>query len=226
MSHPARHTTLAALVALLVLVLVPTVVVAHAELEDSNPSKGETVTGTPPIIEATYSEDLDLNDSSLILVDADGTEIASGGPAGAAPTRQMTITDLPELAPGEYTVRSTTKSADDGDIERTTWTFTVIAAPSQTPGPTPICTDECPGQPSGGEVVSASPSVSATAAPASASAPASPAAASPTPTASADAGDGASGSGDAILPIIAGLAIVAIAAVVLVRRRGRSTPSA
>lgn len=210
MNHPVRRATLAALVVTLGLLLAPSMALAHAELETASPADGETVTGTPPMIEATYSEDLDPDGSSLVLVDAGGTELARGGPVGDPPTSRMSITDLPELAPGEYTVRSTTKSADDGDLDRVTWAFTVIA-----PSPTPTAQASVTASPG----VTASPAVTAPAVASSASPGA------PTPVASAGGADGGSNSGDAIVPIIAGLAIVAAAAIVLVRRRSRTTPS-
>jgi len=219
-------TSIASLLVALVLVIAPALALAHAALEDSTPVDGETVTGTPPIISATYSEDLDHDGSSLVLVDTDGKEIARGGTSGSGQTREMTIEAIPDLEPGEYTVESTTKSADDGDIDRTKWSFTVVAAPSQTPGPTPVCTDECAGQPSGGETIAPSPIAPSPTAPgASVSGAPATSASSGEPTAlpSAAPGDGASSSADALLPIVAGLAIVAIAAVVLVRRRGRSS---
>lgn len=217
-------TSIASLLVALILVLAPALALAHAALEDSTPVDGETVTGTPPIISATYSEDLDHDGSSLVLVDTDGKEIARGGTAGSGETREMTIEAIPDLEPGEYTVESTTKSADDGDIDRTKWSFTVIAAPSQTPGPTPVCTDECAGQPSGGETIAPSPTAPSAPSASVSGAPATGASSGePTPLPSATPGDDASSSSDALLPIVAGLAIVAIAAVVLVRRRGRSS---
>jgi copper resistance protein C len=216
-----RHAaSVAFTAATLVALLSPAAAAAHAELDASNPSDGETVTGTPPRIEATYTEVLDPDGSSLLLVDATGAEVATGGVATTNPTKEMVITGLPELAPGEYTVKSTTTSADDGDVDRTTWSFTVIAAPSTEPLPTPVCTDECAGQPSSTAPPSASPNPTSSAS----AAVASPSLAAPTP--SADTGDAAAGTSDALLPIVVGLAIVVVAAVVLLRRRSRTSPPA
>src|SRR6185436_3814966 len=93
-------------VASLALALVaPLGVLAHAELDTHEPGAGETVAGTPAVIHATYTETLDPAGSSLLLVDADGAKVAEGGVADAGtPTKEMSITDLPDLAPGEYTV--------------------------------------------------------------------------------------------------------------------------
>lgn len=217
MSHPAvtRPLIRSLLVgAALALVLAPAVALGHAELDTSTPSDGETVTGTPRI-EATYTEDLDPDGSSLVLVDASGTELATGGVATTTEaTKLMTIPTVPELAPGPYTVRSTTKSADDGDVDRTTWSFTVVAASSP---PSPVPSDA----PTASPTTAASPS-SAASAPVVASVPP----ATPAPSPSGGDGEAAASTSDVLLPIIAGLAIVVVAAVWLARRRGRTSPPA
>jgi methionine-rich copper-binding protein CopC len=201
--------------AALVLVLAPAVALGHAELDTSTPSDGDTVTGTPPLIEATYTEDLDPDGSSLVLVDASGKELATGGVATTSEaTKQMTIPTVPELAPGEYTVKSTTKSTADGDVDRTTWSFTVIAAPSPTPSPVASTA------PTATPTAAASPSTAASA-PVVASVPA----VTPAPSPSGG-GEPAASTSDVLLPIIAGLAIVIVAAVWLARRRGRTSPPA
>jgi hypothetical protein len=103
----------------------------------------------------------------------------------------MVITDVPDLAPGDYEVRWTTLSAEDGELDRDTWSFTVVAAP--TPSPTP--------EPSPTAVPSAAATVEA-----------------PTPAPSTAADGNAGGGSDAILPIIIVLIIGAAGAFYLVRR--------
>ena len=143
-------------------IAMPASVWAHAELVESSPPGASTVSGSPSIVDASYSENLDPGGSSLLLVHASGATIARGGvPAGAsgAAKKTMSIESRLTLEPGAYTVKSTTRSADDGDIERVQWTFTVEAAPATASGePTPICTDGCNGEPSGGPMPSPSPS--------------------------------------------------------------------
>jgi LPXTG-motif cell wall-anchored protein len=179
----------------------PLGVLAHAELDTHEPGAGEAVVGTPAVIHATYTETLDPSGSSLLLVDADGAKVAEGGVADAStPTKEMSITGLPDLAPGEYTVRSTTKSADDGDIDRKTWIFTVTA-PSPTPAPT--------------TAPSAAPSASAIPSPAPSATPV----ASVAPSPSGDTGTPTTSTSDVILPIIVGLALVAIVGGYLLMRR-------
>ena len=197
--HGSRLSAVLAVAA--VTLLVAPGVDAHSELVSSSPAAGETVVGSPPTVSATYSETLDPAGSSLILVDPGGVDIARGGvAAGAGATKDMSIDPVPQLAPGVYTVKSTTKSAEDGDIDRTTWTFRVVA-----PSPSPT----------------APPTLGASASAASSAAPTS----TPTPVVSSSPtsapGPSSSGGGDVILPIIAALAIVALGGAVLLTRGRR-----
>jgi len=206
LGHRSVATVLAALACVL---LIPGLVLAHAELDTSDPADGTTVTGTPASISATYTETLDPDGSSLILVDFQGTELATGGVTSTTePTKEMVIQPVPELVPGEYTVKSTTKSADDGDLDRKTWAFTIVAAesaaPSATIAPTPSA-----------QPTTASPSAAATPGglPSASAGPIATEGTAPT--------DPAASTGDAIVPIIVGLAVVALAAAYFLTRRGR-----
>ena len=192
----------AVFVAFAAALILPTTVTAHAELQTATPKDGANVAGSPPGISGTYSEAMTTSGSSLVLLGPDGKQVATGG-VDPANDRRMTIDPVPDLVPGMYTVKSTTKSAADGDIDRKEWTFTVVPAPTPTPTPTLA--------------------PSATAAP---SVPAALASASPTPNASpapSGAVDGtSSGGGDVVLPIIAALAIVGVGGALLLGRRGRT----
>lgn len=182
-------------VLLVLALLTPTAVSAHAALDIATPPDGATVEGTPTEVAGTYTQDLVADGSSLQLRDATGAVIATGG-VDPADVRRLVIADLPALAPGGYEVRSTTLSAEDGEVDRATWTFTVVAAPTPVPTSTPAPTVE----------PSTASSVEPTAAPSAAPAP--------MPTGASDS--------DVVVPIIAGLAFVLIAGVVLLSRRGRS----
>jgi methionine-rich copper-binding protein CopC len=204
---------IAVVIAATVVLLVPSIAAAHAELEASTPADGATIVGAPAgdLINAKYSEKLDPSGSSLTLVDANGATIAKGGvaPSGDYPF-EMWIEDLPELKTGTYTVRSTSKSAEDGDIDRKTWSFRIVAPTgSPTPVPQAICTDQCD---PGNSIATAAPPPSPTPGPSLAPAPS----ASAAPT-----GGTAAGGSDVILPIVAALAIILIGAAALLSRRGR-----
>ena len=195
-SLPRRIGASIAPVLLVALLLFPAPVVAHAELVETTPADGTIVEGTPPEIAAEFTEALE-DTSSLSLRDADGTEIAVGARDDADRTR-LVITDLPVLEPGDYEVRWTA-SSDDGHLERDTWRFTVVAPPTPTPTVAP----------------------SATTAPTAAPTPTpAPATAAPSPSPAPE--DDAASTIDVLLPIIAALAIVAIAAGFLVSRRSRA----
>ena len=207
---------MALILALPLAVALPAMVVAHAALDVATPADGASIVGAPTEVAGTFTQNLEHDGSSLQLRDATGQVVATGR-VDPADDRRMVVTDLPDLPPGEYEVRWTTLSAEDGELDRDTWTFTVVAAPTTSPTPTSAPTDV----PS--PAVS-SPAVSSPAAPSPTAAVPASATAAPSPT----AGGGATGDGggDALLPIIAGLALVLIAGVALLGRRGRSGPPA
>lgn len=132
-----RYQIVGALVAaslLLVISIVP--VLAHAELDESDPPEGGTIE-TPYTLTATFSEEL-LDGSSIVVDDTAGDEVARGEPDPDDAT--VMVVELAELPPGEYVARWTAKTAD-GHTERGEITFTVAAAatpaPTATPSPTP-----------------------------------------------------------------------------------------
>ncbi|CAN5535728.1 hypothetical protein BH20CHL7_BH20CHL7_15110 [soil metagenome] len=205
--HPARTRVGAILLLALAFSLalaLPAVVAAHAELLDTMPADGTTMEGPPTEIVAAFTESLRVDGSGLSLRDATGTTVATGEVDPADPTR-LIIADVPDLLPGEYEGRWTAAS-DDGHLERGTWTFTVVPAPTATPAPTVAPT--------------------ASAAPTEASTPSASPSPSPTPAPSGDGGEATAGTADVLIPIIAGLAVVVIAAVLLMGRRNRTSPPA
>ena len=240
----ARLATRAGLLAAVaILMIAPMSVAAHAELDTATPADGSTVEGSPPEVSGTFTQIMKPEGSSLQLRDESGDVIAEGGVDPVDPKR-MSITDLPELAPGTYEVRWTTISAEDNELARDRWTFTVVEegpspppeptetpaptatpAPSATPAPTPTpsaATAAPTSTPTA--AVTASASAAASVVPSAAVSVAPSAAASPAP--SGDTGEPAAGTSDVLLPIIVGLALVVVAAVVLVRRRGQTSPPA
>jgi methionine-rich copper-binding protein CopC len=172
------------------------------------PADEAMVDGSPPEVSGTFTQDLVPDSSAMQLRTIDGEVVAEGVPDPADP-RRMAITDLPELSAGEYEVRWTTISAEDDEVARGTWTFTVAATPTPTAAPSPTATPSATAAPS----VDPSPTPVPTATPA------------PSPS-----GDGGTGTGDttadAILPIIIALALVALVGGFLLTRRNRTTPPA
>ena len=210
---PIRRPGTLLLAVLISLFVGAPIVDAHAELETPTPADGAKLIGSPLEISGRYSEPMTADGSSLKLLDAAGAVLATGG-VDPQDTGLMTIDPVPTLAVGTYTIKSTTVSAADGDIDRKAWTFTVVAeAPSATPAPTPVCTDDGSPVPSASPSASPSPVASASAAPSAA------------PVASADTSGNASGGSDALLPILAALVIVAVIGGILYTRRDRSSPT-
>jgi methionine-rich copper-binding protein CopC len=175
----------------------PAAVAGHAALDTSTPADGAVLTTPPTEIVVTYSQGLD-DGSSIVLRDASGTEIARAVPASIG-VKEMRATFAP-LAPGTYTIESTTFSSEDGEgPERETVTFTVLEPTPAPPTATPAPTSE--------------PSADPTPTPSPTEAP------TPSPAPSAD-GSGSGSSTDVLLPIaVVGLLIGGGLAFFL-RRRG------
>ncbi|HET9085560.1 MAG TPA: copper resistance protein CopC [Candidatus Limnocylindrales bacterium] len=195
----------ASLIATFVVLAFPGSALGHAELQRAIPADGDTVTDPITVVTGTYSQGLAPN-SKLLVKDASGVTVATGS-VDPGNVRRMIARPATPLGNGVYQVQSTSVSADDGDIERVQWTFTVAVAAS--PSPTEAPSSSAPTSPEAS--LSVAPSL-----PASPSASAAPSP-SPSPT------DSTSDSSQVLLPIIAALAIVGIgAAFLLNRNRGRS----
>lgn len=194
---PLRRLATLVLVAAMAVVLVPGLVLAHAELETATPADKSTVTEPVAEVSGVYSEAMTPDGSSLIVKDASGATVATGTVDTEDDTR-MVATPAAPLGSGAYSVESTAV-ATDGHIEHATWTFTVAVA--ATPSPTPV--------------VTAAPSVAPTPVPATPLP-----SVGPTPVPSADGSTTGSG-GDVLLPIIVALIILGGGAAYLLSRRNR-----
>jgi methionine-rich copper-binding protein CopC len=194
---PSRRAWAAAGGLLLALAL-PTVAAAHAAIETATPPDKAVLTEPPTEVVITYTEGLDEG-SSIVLKDSTGATIASATPASIG-IKEMRVTFAP-LAPGAYTIESTTRSTEDGDSDRQTLSFTVV---TPTPAPstaTPPPTDK----PSAGATSTPAPGPTKTPAP------------SPTPS----GGSGSSGTGtDVLLSIAAVGLLIGGGLAFFLRRRG------
>jgi len=160
--------------------LVPGLVVGHSELQTPTPADKSSVTTPVTQVSGTFTESIKKDGSSLLVKDATGTTVAQGG----------------------------VDPADDGDLARGTWTFTVAVAAT----PSPAATTEAS--------ASAAPTATPSAVPTVAPTPA----ASPSP--SGGGSDTSGGGSDVILPIVIALVVLGAGAAYLLSRRGRPTPSA
>jgi copper resistance protein C len=187
--------------------LVPGLVVGHSELQTPTPADKSSVTTPVTQVSGTFTESIKKDGSSLLVKDATGTTVAQGG-VDPADDKVMTASPTTPLATGSYTVQWTTISADDGDLARGTWTFTVAVAATPSPAATT------------GASASAAPTATPSAVPTVAPTPA----ASPSP--SGGGSDTSGGGSDVILPIVIALVVLGAGAAYLLSRRGRPTPSA
>jgi copper resistance protein C len=199
-TRPARLFPWLTALALLLAAVAP--VQAHADLATATPGPDETVQGSPDELVARFTEPLDAAVTSVVVVDADGAEVASGGEPGDAP-EDWRLT-LPELEPGVYEVRWTASSTMDAHLFRGRYTFTVVAAPTPTPTPAPTPTPE----------------PSATAAPPSSPTPEPTPPPTPSPTATEQPPADPAADSSVLIPIAAALVLVAAGGAWLLRRRG------
>jgi LPXTG-motif cell wall-anchored protein len=183
----------------------PSAVEAHASLVDSIPADGEEVAEPGPAeVTATFDEAIDPERSALELRDDAGETAAEGG----VPADDVTATTMrlvpPSLAPGRYEVRWTAVTPDDDGVERGRFSFVVTESlatdrPSPTVPPSPEGSTTPPETSAAAtDVVLPTPVPSA----------------SPAPTTPG----GGTGSGDLLLPLLGLAAVLAAAAVFLLRR--------
>jgi len=194
----------AALLALFVFVLSAPATFGHASLETSDPEEGGTI-ATPYVLVFRFDEELKADGSSVVVRDASGTEVATGGLSQDDEFTQ--VVDMPAVPPGAYQAHWIAITADDNGKTQGDVNFTVIAA-TPSPAPTPV------------------PSTSPTYAPPTQSATASPAATAvttpsplPTPSPTPTAGSGQPAGSELILPIVLVGAGVVVLAWFLLRRR-------
>ena len=102
-------------------------VYAHAEPATARPGDGAVVTSPPPEIVLTMSQDMFDREGAndIDVVDAAGTEVTTVAAVLDRSNRKRLSVSLPSnLAPGVYTVKWKTLSADDGDPGAGTLKFT------------------------------------------------------------------------------------------------------
>lgn len=195
-----RSLFLALIGASLYLPTIASPVLAHAALVSAVPGPDEEVAGSPDELVIRFSQDLDPSRTSIEVLDGSGARVARGGELGSGP-REFRLA-LPDLTPGEYEVRWTSFSAEDGELARDTYSFAVVAAPSPSATAVVTPTPAASALPTATSTVSPSPSAS--------------------PSRNADVTDGdtaGDGGASVIVPILAALLVIGGIAVRLLRRR-------
>ena len=130
---------IAGLLLLLMLVL-PSLASAHAELVRSIPEAGAVLAAAPSTVTAVFSGPVGPDGSAITVVDATGASVTDG-PARLDPNdggdQTLVVPLKPGLGAGTYTVRWTSISAEDGDKEEGTFTFTIREPSSGAGGSSP-----------------------------------------------------------------------------------------
>ena len=114
-----RHVALA-----LGMLLAESPAFAHAFLAHATPSAGSEMHVPPAAVTITFTEGVEPHFSTIEVLDAAGTTLASGKPHTQGAIENLTI-DLPKLAPGTYTVSWHATSVDTHKSEGK-YTFTVL----------------------------------------------------------------------------------------------------
>jgi methionine-rich copper-binding protein CopC len=137
---------------LVALVIAPAPALGHASLLAADPPDGGTLSTTPYTLTLTFDEPLGAAGSSVVVRDAAGTEVATGGISDQSAT--VMTAQLPSLPAGEYVVRWTAQTPDDQAVERGTLTFTVGSATATPAAPaSPGPSDPTPGPASGNDLL-------------------------------------------------------------------------
>jgi len=125
--------------ACLLVLLAASPTVAHAELVGVTPAGGEAVDVDAPLtVTLTFSEAIDPQFATVVVVDAAEVVIADSGTQVDGPTVSQVLPDT--LQPGGYAIRYRVVSADGHPVDGES-TFTVVQAaqPSATtPAPAPV----------------------------------------------------------------------------------------
>jgi len=148
-----KHTLFAVFAGMLVLgILTAGQVSAHAEVDRSNPEAESSVKGSPAQVEIWFTEEI-AEGSTIEVVDASGKAVTTAQAKLDLfdPDRKhLTVELMPNLPEGSYTVNWTSISAEDGDTESDSYTFTItgngtpVASPVASPAASPVATGTPP----------------------------------------------------------------------------------
>lgn len=105
---------------------------AHAVRTASDPADGATLTAGPARVSATFNEQLQTAFAAMTVVGPDGNLWSSSPPEVQGATVGVGLRPLGPA--GRYTVNYRVTSAD-GHVVSGSWSFTVSAAGTGTPGP-------------------------------------------------------------------------------------------
>lgn len=105
---------------------------AHAELEETSPRAGETLSDAPAEVVLKFTEPVDAVPGGVRVYDAQARRIDRGGPILEEGRGEAVLLDLPPLQDGAYIVTWRVASADSHPV-RGAFTFRVGKAPGREP---------------------------------------------------------------------------------------------
>jgi methionine-rich copper-binding protein CopC len=103
-------------------------VFAHSLLVRSQPGRGTTVARAPERVQLWFSKRLEPAYATLSVWSEAGAQVDAGDAAVDTGDPRVLSTNVPNLAPGRYTVRYRVLSVDNHIVE-SSFAFTVKAAP-------------------------------------------------------------------------------------------------
>lgn len=113
-------------IAVMLLLIMPSVAFAHAQLRQADPPVGAMVHSPPTQVELTFSEAVEPRFSSVAITDAAGVQIDKRELHAMPGDAKHVAVSLGALSPGIYTV---TWHATSVDTHKTEGTFTFTVAP-------------------------------------------------------------------------------------------------
>jgi methionine-rich copper-binding protein CopC len=123
----SRTSTPIRLVILLAVgLMVPALLQAHAKLEKTQPADGATVSVSPPQIQLSFDEAVDLKVSKIEVTGPSGK--VAVGPARLMGPKALVVKVTAAMPDAAYTVRWQTAAADDGHVSKGAFKFTVKQA--------------------------------------------------------------------------------------------------
>jgi copper transport protein len=132
MTRPRAAGT-ALLAGLAAMLLVPGVVLGHAELISSTPAANSSLIESPGTVTMTFSEPVDAATASVQLLDALQHPVPGIGAVTVDDSGTVASVIVPVLDPGVYTVSYRVTSATDGHVSAGIWAFLVDPTGSQPP---------------------------------------------------------------------------------------------
>jgi methionine-rich copper-binding protein CopC len=86
------------------LACLPSVAVAHAFLDHSDPKVGSAVSASPKVVKIWFTQELEPAFSGIVVTDPNGTEVDKKDTHLDDSDKTLLIVSLPKLSPGKYKV--------------------------------------------------------------------------------------------------------------------------